>query len=135
MDNAQPFAESCKASHKLSTVVGPYIAWLAPTGNQVIIQELGCPPAMQQGHGTDLHPLGEWIHGDKEVTILVFVLVKWTHHVDAPADKCVHYLCLSNIVLLWAARAVYPIGRLSNAECNWLHLCAYLATNRNHGGY
>ena len=37
MDNAQPFAEPCKAAHKLSPIIGPDIAWLALTGNQVII--------------------------------------------------------------------------------------------------
>ena len=47
MDNAQPFAEPCKAACKLSAIVGPDIVWLAPTGNQIIIQELNHPPTMQ----------------------------------------------------------------------------------------
>ena len=47
MDDAQPFTEPCKAAHKLSTVISPDIVWLAPTGNQVIIQELGGPPTIQ----------------------------------------------------------------------------------------
>ena len=47
MDNAQPFAELCKAAHKLGTIVGLDVAQLAPMGNQVIVQELGCPPTMQ----------------------------------------------------------------------------------------
>ena len=87
MDNAQPFAEPYKSAHKLGTIVSPDVAWLAPAGNQVIIQELGHPPTMQQGRGVDLHPLGEWIHGDKEVMVSIFVLWKWSCHVDALADK------------------------------------------------
>ena len=47
MDIAQPFTELCKAAHKLGAIVGPDIAWLAPTGNQVVVQELGHPPTMQ----------------------------------------------------------------------------------------
>ena len=46
MEDAQPFTELCKAAHKLGTIVCLDVVWLAPTGNQVIIQELGCPPAM-----------------------------------------------------------------------------------------
>ena len=45
VNNAQPFTEPCEATHKLSVVVCPDVVWLAPMGNQVIIQELGCPPA------------------------------------------------------------------------------------------
>ena len=37
MDDAQPFAQLCKAAHKLGAVVGLDIVWLALTGNQVII--------------------------------------------------------------------------------------------------
>ena len=33
MDNAQPFAEPCKAAYKLSTIVGPNAVQLAPMGN------------------------------------------------------------------------------------------------------
>ena len=73
MDDAQPFTEPCKADFKLGAIISPDIVWLAPMGNQVIIQEFGHPPTMQQGHGTDLHPLAEWIHGNKEVTISIFV--------------------------------------------------------------
>ena len=46
VDNAQPFLEPCKASHKLGAIVCPDVVWLAPKGNQVIIQELGGPPAV-----------------------------------------------------------------------------------------
>ena len=46
VDNAQPFEEPCKAALKLSAIVSPDIAWLALMGNQVIIQELGGPPAV-----------------------------------------------------------------------------------------
>ena len=87
IDDAQPFTELCKAAHKFSSIVGPDVAWLAPMGNQVFVQELGRPPTLQQEHGMDLHPLGEWIHGDKEVKICVFIPWKWTYHVDAPVDK------------------------------------------------
>ena len=37
MDNTKPFAQLCKASCKLSTIVGPDVAQLAPMGNQVIV--------------------------------------------------------------------------------------------------
>ena len=37
MDNAQPFAQPCKAAHKLSAIVSLDIVQLAATGNQVII--------------------------------------------------------------------------------------------------
>ena len=37
MDHAQPFAQPCKAAHKLRTIVGLDIARLAPKGNQVIV--------------------------------------------------------------------------------------------------
>ena len=37
MNDAQPFAQPCKAAHKLSAIVIPYVARLAPMGNQVII--------------------------------------------------------------------------------------------------
>ena len=37
VDDAQPFTESCKAAHKLGTVVCLDVAWLALMGNQVII--------------------------------------------------------------------------------------------------
>ena len=47
MDDVQPFAEPCKAAHKLGDIIGLDIVQLAPTGNQVIIQELGHPPTMQ----------------------------------------------------------------------------------------
>ena len=47
MDDAQPFIELCKVARKLGAIVGLDIAWLAPMGNQVIIQEFSLPPAMQ----------------------------------------------------------------------------------------
>ena len=37
MDNAQPYAQLCKAAYKCSTIVGLDIAQLAPMGNQVIV--------------------------------------------------------------------------------------------------
>ena len=37
MDDAQPFAQLCQAAHKLSTIVSPDVAWLVPTGNEVIV--------------------------------------------------------------------------------------------------
>ena len=37
MDNTKPFAQPCKAARKLSAIVGPDIAQLAPMGNQVIV--------------------------------------------------------------------------------------------------
>ena len=37
MDDAQPFTKPCKAAHKLSTIVGPDIVWLASVGKQVIV--------------------------------------------------------------------------------------------------
>ena len=37
MDDVQPFADLCKTAHKLGTIVGLDIVWLAPTGNQVIV--------------------------------------------------------------------------------------------------
>ena len=46
VDNVQSFAELCKAAHKLSTIVCLNVVWLAPMGNQVIIQELGGPSAV-----------------------------------------------------------------------------------------
>ena len=46
MDDTQPFTETYKAAHKLATIYCPDVAWLAPMGHQVIIQELGSPPAM-----------------------------------------------------------------------------------------
>ena len=46
MDDAQPFTELCEAAHKLGVIVCPDVVWLAPTGNQAIIQQLGSPPAM-----------------------------------------------------------------------------------------
>ena len=45
VDDAQPFTELCKAAHKFGGIVYPDIAWFAPTGNQVIIQELSSPLA------------------------------------------------------------------------------------------
>ena len=47
MNNAQPFTESCKPVRKLSAIVGLDVAWLAPAGNQIVVQELGHPPTMQ----------------------------------------------------------------------------------------
>ena len=47
IDDAQPFTEPCKAACKLSAIIGLDVVQLAPTGNQVIIEELGHPPAMQ----------------------------------------------------------------------------------------
>ena len=46
MDNTQPFAEPYEAAHKSSTIVYLDIVGLAPSANKVIIQELGCPPAV-----------------------------------------------------------------------------------------
>ena len=46
VDSAQIFAEPCKAACKYGTVVCPDIALFAPTGNQVIIQELSSPLAV-----------------------------------------------------------------------------------------
>ena len=37
MDDAQPFAQLCKAAQKLSAIVSPDIVWLAPMGNQVVV--------------------------------------------------------------------------------------------------
>ena len=54
VDDAQPFTEPCEAACKLSIIVCLDIVWLAPMGNQVIIQELGGPPAVYQGHGVGL---------------------------------------------------------------------------------
>ena len=47
MNDAQPFTEPHKAACKLGAIVSPNIAWLAPSGKQVIVQELGHPPTMQ----------------------------------------------------------------------------------------
>ena len=38
--NAQPFIELCKAAHNIGAIGCLDIAWLAPMGNQFIIQEL-----------------------------------------------------------------------------------------------
>ena len=46
MDSTQPFAEPYEAAHKSSTIVYLDIVGLAPSANKVIIQELGCPPAV-----------------------------------------------------------------------------------------
>ena len=46
VDDAQPFVELCEAACQLSCIVCQDIAWLAPTGNQIIIQELSGPLAM-----------------------------------------------------------------------------------------
>ena len=46
VDNAQPFTELYEGAKKLVVVFCPDVAWLAPTANQVIIQELGGPPAV-----------------------------------------------------------------------------------------
>ena len=46
VDNAKPLAEPCKAVCKFSTIVCLDIAYLTPTGNQVIMQELSSPPAV-----------------------------------------------------------------------------------------
>ena len=43
----------------------------------------------------DLHALGEWIYGEKKVTIFVFVPGKWTRHVDALSNE-------------WCTTFVYP---------------------------
>ena len=43
VDNAQLFAELCKAASKLHAIVCLDIVWLAQAGNQIIIQELGEP--------------------------------------------------------------------------------------------
>ena len=43
-----------------------------------------------------LHPLGEWIYSDKEVMVSIFILQKWTHHINA----------LSNV---WYATFVYLV--------------------------
>ena len=96
MDNTRPFTEMCKAARKLGTIICPDVAWLALTGNQVIIQELGGPPTMQRGHSMGVHSLREWIHGDKEVTISIFIPWKWTRHVDAPSNE-------------WCATFVHPV--------------------------
>ena len=47
MDDTKPFAESCKAAHKLSAIVSLDVAQLAPMGNQVIIKEVSRPSTMQ----------------------------------------------------------------------------------------
>ena len=46
VDDIQSFTEPCEATRKPSTIVCPDIVWLAPMGNQVIIQELGDPLAV-----------------------------------------------------------------------------------------
>ena len=46
VDNARPFTEPCEAARKFGTVICPGVAWLAPMGNQVILQELSGPPAI-----------------------------------------------------------------------------------------
>ena len=46
MDNTKTFAQPCKAAHKLSAIVGPDVARFTPTGNQVIVEELGGPPTV-----------------------------------------------------------------------------------------
>ena len=46
MDNTKTFAQPCKAARKFSAIVGPDIAQFAPTGNQVVVKELGGPPTV-----------------------------------------------------------------------------------------
>ena len=46
MDNTKTFAQPCKAARKLSAIVSPDVARFAPTGNQVIVEELGGPPTV-----------------------------------------------------------------------------------------
>ena len=46
VDDGQHFVDPCKAVHKLGAIVCLDIAWLAPTGKWVIIQELNSPPAV-----------------------------------------------------------------------------------------
>ena len=35
----------------------------------------------------DFFPLREWIHGDEEVSVSIFLSWKWSHCVDAPANE------------------------------------------------
>ena len=46
MDDTKTFAQPCKAAHKLSAIVSPDIARFTPTGNQVVVEELGGPLTM-----------------------------------------------------------------------------------------
>ena len=46
VDDTQPLAELYKAAHKLSAIICPEVMWLAPMGNQIIIQELSSPLAV-----------------------------------------------------------------------------------------
>ena len=43
-----------------------------------------------------LYPLGEWICGDKEATVSILVLKKWTCYIDALPDE-------------WCATFVHPV--------------------------
>ena len=47
MDNVQPLKKPYKAARKLGAIVGPDVVQLALMGNQIIVQELSCPPTMQ----------------------------------------------------------------------------------------
>ena len=46
VDDAKLLTELCKGACKLGAIACLDVVWLGPMGNQVIIQELGCPPAM-----------------------------------------------------------------------------------------
>ena len=46
VDDTQPFAELCQVACKLGANIYLDVLWLAPMGNQVIVQEFCSPPAM-----------------------------------------------------------------------------------------
>ena len=68
----------------LAAVVGTDSERLPPVGHDLLVQEVGYPPAAQAGDGADLHPLGEDIHRYKEVAVAISVIRKWTGAVHSP---------------------------------------------------
>ena len=43
MNDTKTFAQPCKAARKLSAIVSLDVVWFTPTGNQVVVEELGGP--------------------------------------------------------------------------------------------
>ena len=82
----------------------------------------------------DFHPFREWIHGDEEIAISICHLVEKVPPCRCSIRRKVRHLCPSNVALLWAARAVCPIGRWHNAGRNQPRPCACLPPIRTAKG-
>ena len=125
MQSCPQTQQHCRSKHSVACPSGQpgHCIETRPPSNYVVRARCGFPPILR---------MDSWQRGDNGFHLCLMEMVP---PCQCSSRQIVCHLCPSNVALLWAAQAVCPIGRQSNARRNQLRLCACLATNKNRRGH